>query len=234
MDWIRCIFCQRPIFRDGKWFAWFLVCSLFGGFIILTSEVGEALAGERELIGIIDQEVLAFIVEHRVSSMTEIAVDLTALGSEAGLSILTLFLCAFFFLTGRRRVAAHSLLAAAGAAGLTVALKSYFERSRPDIALRLVEVEGFSYPSGHSLASAAIYFTCAILVDKRLSGFLPRCLMWTFFLALIGVIGFTRIYLGVHFFSDVVAGILLGIAWASLLEIGMGHFGERLQWKART
>ena len=223
---IRDAFRRCSMLRDGQWLAWFLVCFPLGSFIILTSEVSEALTGERELIGIIDHHVLAFIAEHRTPFLTGIAIDLTALGSVAGLSILTLFLCAFLFFSKERLLVLHALLAGIGAAGLTTALKFHFERSRPEDSFRLVEVQGFSYPSGHSLASAAIYFTCAILVHKRLSDLPSRCIMWTFFLALIGAIGFTRIYLGAHFFSDVIAGIMIGIAWAALLEIGMSRLGR--------
>ncbi|MFT3717097.1 phosphatase PAP2 family protein [Pseudorhodoferax sp.] len=219
---------------NGQWFAWFFVCLLVGSFIILTSEVHEALAGEKELIGAVDQLLLRLVVEHRTRLLNGIAIDLTALGSATGLSILTLFLCVFFLLRRKLHLAVHALLAAGGAAGLTAALKFYFERSRPDAALRLVDVQGFSYPSGHSLASAAIYFTCAILVARPLPGLRSRSVVWAFFLVLIGTIGLTRIYLGVHFFSDVLAGIMIGIAWAALLEIGMSHLGERLQCNTRT
>ncbi|MFT3666264.1 phosphatase PAP2 family protein [Piscinibacter sp.] len=214
-------------FGLDKWFFCFLAGLLVGGFIILTSEVREALAGEKELIGLIDQTLLALAVEHRTPALNGVAVDITALGSAAGLSILIGFVCLFFLLGGRRTAVAHMLLAAAGAAGLTAALKFYFERSRPDVSLRLVDVQGFSYPSGHSLASAAIYFTCAILVTKPFGEQPRRWLLWAFFLALIAAIGFTRIYLGVHFFSDVVAGIMLGIAWASLVEFGMNRWNTR-------
>ncbi|MFT3804313.1 MAG: phosphatase PAP2 family protein [Burkholderiaceae bacterium] len=217
--------------KDGKWFAWCFVCLLVGSFIILTSEVQEALAGQKELIGVIDQRLLALVVEHRTPALNAIAIDVTALGSGAGLAILTAFLCVFFVLDRRPRLAAHALLAAGGAAGLTAALKFYFERSRPDVSLRLVEIQGFSYPSGHSLASAAIYFTCAILIARPLPGLASRSVIWGFFLALIGAIGLTRIYLGVHFFSDVLAGVMVGIAWAALVEIGISHLGER--WNTR-
>lgn len=233
MDQILSFLKKARAFNKGKWFAWFFICFLLGSFIILTSEVHEALAGEKELIGTIDQVLLNFAVENRTKGLNGVAIDLTALGSGAGLSILTAFLCVFFFLKQKFSLVAHTFLAAIGASVLTSALKFYFERSRPDVSLRLVDVQGFSYPSGHSLASAAIYFTCAILVTKQFSGLMSRSVLWIFFLALIGTIGFTRIYLGVHFFSDVIAGIMIGIAWASLLETGMSYLEERFRWNTK-
>lgn len=223
----------KQVFKSHRWLIWFFICFVLGGFIILTSEVREALAGEKEWIGTIDQQLLAFVVGHRTHALNGVAIDFTALGSAAGLSTLILFFCAFFFLDKKWPLILHMLLAVAGAGGLTAALKSYFERSRPDISLRLVDVQGFSYPSGHSLASAAIYFTCAILVARHFRELPARLTIWVFFLALIVIIGLTRIYLGVHFFSDVLAGIMMGMAWASVVEFGMGHLGEWFRWNTR-
>ncbi|MFT3718643.1 phosphatase PAP2 family protein [Pseudorhodoferax sp.] len=225
---------RAPLFGEGNRFAWLLVCLLVAGFALLTSEVREALAGGQEWIGTIDQRLLAFVVEHRTRSFNRIAVDLTALGSGSVLSIVTVLFCAFFLLDGKRLLALHALLAAVGATCLTGALKSGFERSRPDVALRLVDAHGFSYPSGHSLGAAAIYFTCAVLVARQLRGVSSRSAMWVFFSAVVGLVGFSRIYLGVHYFSDVVAGILIGLAWAALLEIAMGHLGGRVRRAAET
>lgn len=218
--------------QDGKWLAWCFVCALVGGFIILSSEVQEALAGEKELIASIDAWWQARAIAYRTPELNSLAVDVTALGSVAGLSLLTTFLCVFFLLQQRPLLALHAFLAAIGAAGLTTVLKFHFERSRPDVSLRLVDIQGFSYPSGHSLAAAAIYFTCAILIARQLSGPMRRSVIWAFFLLLIGAVGLTRIYLGVHFFSDVLAGTLVGIAWASLVHIGFDHLRERFGWEA--
>ena len=121
--------------KSRRWLIWFFMCFVLGGFIILTSEVREALAGEKEWIGTIDQQLLAFVVGHRTPALNGVAIDFTALGSAAGLSTLILFFCAFFFLDKKWSLILHMLLAVAGAGGLTAALKSYFERSRPDISL---------------------------------------------------------------------------------------------------
>lgn len=211
-------------FKNSKWFGIFLIGMLMGGFIVLTSEVREALSGEAELISVIDHETLRFFVENRVHIVDTAAIDLTAMGSGVVLTILTIFICSYSLAVKRIEVVFQILMASLGASGLTWLLKFYFERSRPDASLRLVEVQGFSYPSGHSLAAAAIYFTVGVVLCKSIKSSVAKTTIWMLFLGLILSIGVSRIYLGVHYFSDVLAGILIGIAWASFVEFLVQHF----------
>ncbi len=213
----------------SKWLSVFIFCALLGAFIVLSSEVQEALGGQTELIGRLDQIFLNLAIKVRSSSIDSFAIDLTAMGSGVVLSILAGIFAAFFVLQKTYRAAIQLILASAGAGILTLLLKSYFERSRPAAAFRVVEVHGFSYPSGHSLAAAAVYFSIAILLSKSLVTATAKVVLYAIFLALIFLIGFTRIYLGVHFLSDVTAGILLGIAWASLI----GFLGDRFEERNR-
>lgn len=212
---------MKSRFKDPKWLAIFFMTILLGGFIILTSEVNESLLGKEELIGRIDQETLSLIINNRNPKLNGIVIDLTALGSATVLTIITISFCTFFTLTSKTLLATQFLMTVAGSGVLTSLLKFYFERSRPDLILRLVEVQGFSYPSGHSLSSAATYFTLSIITCKFVNKIYGRVIVWIIFLSLITLIGMTRLYLGVHFFSDVLAGILIGIAWASLIEYVM-------------
>lgn len=90
-------------------------------------------------------------------------------------------------------------------------------RPRPSEIPRLVEVAGYSYPSGHSLASAAILTTAAILVWEQTPRWRCRLLGVAFVGALVAAIGASRVYLGVHYPTDVAAGISVGAAWALLV-----------------
>jgi undecaprenyl-diphosphatase len=215
--------------RLNKWLGVFIFCALIGAFIVLSSEVQEAAGGQPELIGRLDQALLNLAVAIRSPSIDGVAIDLTAMGSGVVLSILVGIFGLFFVLQRKYRTALQLVFASAGAGVVTHLLKSYFERSRPAVAFRVVEVHGFSYPSGHSLASAAVYFSIAIVLSKSFRSPAAKAVIHSIFLALILLIGFTRIYLGVHFFSDVTAGILLGIAWASL----MGFLGDRWEERGR-
>lgn len=98
----------------------------------------------------------------------------------------------------------------------------HWDRPRPDFLIRLVNVEGYSYPSGHSLSGAAVYFTLAILLCQESRSFI----VLSFASLLIFLISLSRVYLGVHYISDVMAGVLLGIAWAALLGAAISFFEE--------
>jgi undecaprenyl-diphosphatase len=109
---------------------------------------------------------------------------------------------------------------------LTSTLKGLLERPRPDIVTKLVHVASLSYPSGHSLASAAVYLTAALVVARHLSSVGQRIAAISCSALIVLLIGASRVYLGVHYPSDVVAGILVGTAWASLMAAVLGILGR--------
>lgn len=205
----------------------FVVCAMIGGFIVLTSEVREAMGGQMELIGKIDQWLLTYVARHRSPIINSVAIDLTAMGSSVVLVIIAGTCALFCALRKDIRAVVQLTTATAGAGILTLLLKSYFERSRPEAIFRVVDVQGFSYPSGHSLAAAAIYLSIAIVLCKAPVVTNAKFLLYALFLSLIFLIGMTRIYLGVHYFSDVTAGIVIGFAWAALVEIVGEWLAER-------
>lgn len=156
-----------------------------------------------------------------------VARDLTALGGVAVITLVTLIATGFLAL--QRKWGALWLVAASvvGGALVTTVLKRAFDRARPDLSLHLAEVNSLSFPSGHSMLSAATYFTLAALLartttDRRIkSYFLASAAL------LVLIIGVTRIYLGVHYPTDVLAGWCAGIAWALLCSL----VARRLQRK---
>ncbi len=93
-------------------------------------------------------------------------------------------------------------------------LKNLYDRPRPDLAPHLVEVYSASFPSGHSMLSAATYLTLAALIAHLEVKRRARVLVFVLALLLMAAIGFSRVYLGVHWPSDVVAGWFAGSAWA--------------------
>jgi undecaprenyl-diphosphatase len=149
--------------------------------------------------------------------LREAAADITSLG---GVSVLTLFaLIAFaFLLIQRKRLSALLLaLGLAGGVALSEGLKSLFERQRPPAAYQAVETLNASFPSGHALLSTVFYLTLGVMLTrafprKRLKAFVLGAAI---LLALL--VGLTRVYLGAHWASDVLAGLSVGAAWAMLL-----------------
>ncbi len=142
--------------------------------------------------------------------------DITALGSAFVLSLMTLLIIGFLCMSGRLRVAALIAVATAGGQALNLVLKHSFGRERPDSALHLVEVSSTSFPSGHTMASSIFYLTTGALLarmaqrKREKTYFVGAALLLTF------MIGFSRVYLGVHYPTDVLAGWSAGTAWALL------------------
>lgn len=147
----------------------------------------------------------------------EAAADLTALG---GISVLGLFaVIAFVFLLIQRKHLSAALLVIglAGGVMLSEGLKALFERARPPAAYQAVETLNASFPSGHALLSTVFYLTLGVMLtrafqQKRLKAFVLGAAI---LIALL--IGLTRVYLGAHWASDVIAGWCAGAAWAMVL-----------------
>ena len=93
--------------------------------------------------------------------------------------------------------------------------KNIFSRSRP-IGINLVDETGLSYPSGHSMVSLAYYGFIAYLLYKKTNNKLTKTIIWISLLLLITIIGFSRIYLGVHYLTDVIGGFLLAIIYLTI------------------
>ncbi|SMF54196.1 undecaprenyl-diphosphatase [Tistlia consotensis] len=146
--------------------------------------------------------------------LEEFARDVTGLGSVGVLTILILATLGFLLLARRARTALFVLLATGGGTLASTLLKWGFDRPRPELVPHGQYVYTSSFPSGHAMLSAVVYLTLGALVarlarDRRLKLYI---LALAVFLALI--IGVSRVYLGVHWPSDVLAGWAAGAAWA--------------------
>jgi membrane-associated phospholipid phosphatase len=141
-------------------------------------------------------------------------IDVTALGGGTVLTIVTIGAVAI--LLARRLALTAALVAAAVVSGTTGShlLKLVFARPRPPIADRLIEVAGDSFPSGHAANSAIVYLTLVALVTQVVPGRATRNTMLALAILLVGSIGTSRVYLGVHWPSDVLAGWSFGTLWA--------------------
>ena len=146
----------------------------------------------------------------------EVARDLTSLGSTDLLWLATCAVAGFLGLDRRYRAMVFVLVAVLTGWGLSFALKDLFQRNRPTVVPHLMSAHFSSFPSGHSLMSAVVYFTLGSL----LASLVTRRRLKVYFLglaaALSGLVGVSRLILGVHYPTDVVAGWAAGLAWATL------------------
>jgi undecaprenyl-diphosphatase len=130
--------------------------------------------------------------------------------------------------------ALHLIAAGGGAGVLTWFFKHYFARPRPQVVEHLVKVSAnLSYPSGHALGTAACYFSFALIARRHLPRHATREFLIGFTLLTIVLVGMSRVYLGVHYASDVLAGTMMGVGW-SLLLAGAFSMHERTRQRRST
>jgi undecaprenyl-diphosphatase len=140
--------------------------------------------------------------------------DVTALGSLTNLTLIVLLVVALMACLRRWSAAVLVLVGAGGGLALSQGLKALFGRERPDMAYRTVEAVNASFPSGHAMMSAVVFLTLGALATRFTHRRRIKTLALGSAVLLSLLVGISRIYLGVHWSTDVLAGWCLGAAWA--------------------
>ena len=171
--------------------------------------------------------------------LVEMARDLTSLGSIAVLSVIVLIVVGLVLSLRQRREALVLLIAAGGGLVMTAFLKDLFGRARPEAIYRAVEVSRSSFPSGHAMLSAVVYLSLGALCAGYVRPRLVKTYIMAVAMTLTLLVGVTRIYLGVHWMTDVLAGWSVGAAWATACWLGAwlweGRWRDRPpRWEAET
>ncbi len=173
--------------------------------------------------------------------MVGAALDITSLGSATVLGLTVFAVAGFLLLQGLWRRALFVIVASFGGWFLNGALKQLFQRPRPDVVPHLRDVMSMSFPSGHALQSAVVYLTLGALSMHIAERRLTRFYCMTIAMLATALVGLSRLYLGVHYPTDVLAGWLIGLSWALLcwlversLERQAGLKRERAKAAART
>jgi undecaprenyl-diphosphatase len=151
--------------------------------------------------------------------VTRALTDITSLGGSSVLALITVASAGYLFVARRPETALFLMLAVAGGALANTLLKLLFSRARPDVVQHLVEVAHTSFPSGHAMNSAVTYLTLGALLARAESSAAIRIYLIVVAILLTLLIGFSRVYLGVHWPSDIIAGWCLGGAWAILCSL---------------
>lgn len=211
-------------------------------FIRLASEVveGETQAFDKKiLLALRDPADLSRPIGP--AWMVGAALDITALGSATVLGLTVLIVAGFLLLQGLWRRAIFVVVATLGGMFINGALKQLFQRPRPDVVSHLREVMTMSFPSGHALQSAVVYLTLGVLSMHIAHRPLTRLYCMAVAMAATALVGASRIYLGVHYPTDVLAGWLIGLSWALLcwmieraLERQTGLKRERAEAEAKA
>lgn len=213
-----------------------LTVELLAGLVLLTASawifgaVAEEVAeGDTH----VDTRLAAWLHARATPGWTSFFEAVTALGNVPVLINVTLV--AALVLAWRRLVEELRLLllVVIGAELLTLGLKLGFHRERPFFANPLATESSYSFPSGHASVSLALYGTLALILARHVSSIGARVAILAAAGALAALIGFSRLYLGVHFLSDVIAGFSLAIAWVTTCMLLL-HLRVRLKRPKRA
>jgi len=165
--------------------------------------------------------------------LKEAMADLTSLGGIAVLGLFAVIVAVFLLLQRKRLSALLLVLGLAGGVALSEGLKAVFERDRPPAAYRAVETLNASFPSGHALLATVFYLSVGVMLTRAF----PRRRLKVFVLAvavlLAMLVGLSRVYLGAHWATDVLAGWCVGAAWAMALWLA-AYAVERRQRAAHA
>lgn len=210
----------KELLRHGDFLTLVLLAIVVGtlwGFVELADEVMEGSLHE------IDMGLL-HLLRHPADPadpigprwFEELMRDATALGSFMLLTLLTLAVVGTLWLENHRVAAIWLTVAVLGALGLSTLFKVLFARTRPDLLPAELLPSSFSFPSGHAFLSAAVYLTIGALLTRVVPSGRSRIFVLAMAVLFTALTGFSRVYLGVHYPSDVLAGWTLGLCWAAL------------------
>jgi undecaprenyl-diphosphatase len=204
--------------RAGSFYATVGVFLVIGVVIAVAGTLAFAQLGESVQKGAtqgFDIAVLQWMQQHHSPLLTQIAIELTYLGTGTVVLMIVTVAALFLWHTQHKHSARLLLAAVAGNIILNGVLKVVFHRPRPQVFAWQTVAVSSSFPSGHAMSATVCYGTVAYLVIRLQKHHWSRALTGTAAVLLILLICATRLYLGVHYPSDVIAGILVGLAWAA-------------------
>jgi membrane-associated phospholipid phosphatase len=200
----------------------FLSLSLLFGFAAAVAALiffawltDEVLEGDSQHF---DQVTRNAIHEFASPAITNAMRGLSFLGSTISLTLGTIGIVLWFLYRKWKREAKLFAITMIGASLLNTTLKLAFKRPRPIPYFNLSIPETYSFPSGHSLASCCFFGALAALVSTRLESKRARTILWTFAVCMFLLIGLSRIYLGVHYTTDVIAGFAAALIWIMVVR----------------
>jgi undecaprenyl-diphosphatase len=162
-----------------------------------------------------DDAVMRWIAAHQYKGLQTAALEITSLGTGTVVGMIVLIAGLFLWLNSHKHSAILLMAATLGGLVLDNLMKSGFNRPRPHIFAWGTYAMSSSFPSGHAMSSAIVYGTVAYLAARLQQNVASRILTLTLAALIIFLICFSRLYLGVHYPSDVAAGVLIGLAWAA-------------------
>lgn len=180
----------------------------------------------------IDTRVLLTIRQWHTPLLDRVMVVITNIGNPSVLLVASLLLAAFLLWRKQRAETVTLAIAAVGALGLNTVLKELFARSRPQLWQRTVDVNFYSFPSGHAMMSVVVFGIIGYLLATHLPRW--RIAIATGTVLLVCAIGFSRLYFGVHWPTDIVAGYSAGTVWLVACILSLEIWKRRYQPMSTT
>jgi undecaprenyl-diphosphatase len=222
---------------DRKELSWLILglasCALIWIFLILASEIAE---GETQAFDVMILKALRSpddLSKPIGPAWLEGALlDLTALGGSTVLGLVIFAVVGFLLLQTRYRTALVVALTSISGELVSTLLKQAFNRPRPSVVPHLRDVYTMSFPSGHAMESAIVYLTLGAILMRATESRLTKlyCLGMAMLLTLL--VGISRVYLGVHYPTDVIGGWMIGFVWASVCWMAAARFETTARIKA--
>lgn len=176
------------------------------------NEIADGVAGDGVLPGL-DHGAMQVVQKYESPSVTRAAKAISLAGSVAFLSFASVCAGIVFIRKGWLDALLGLALTMIGGGLLNTILKHFFARERPAFEKPLVSLSTFAFPSGHTMGSTLFYMFLAAVVAYAMKSRRVRLLAFSCAIAIVALIGATRIYLGAHFFTDVLGAIAAGLAW---------------------
>lgn len=167
----------------------------------------------------VDREVHAWAGTAHTDRSTTFFTVMTVIGNPAGLGFIVLTVSVALAVQKRWRWVAYLLLTTVIGGLLNLQLKGWFARDRPDLAEALRDAHGYSFPSGHAMGSTIVFGALAYLAFRALQHWRARAAALSLACTMIVAIATSRVYLGVHWVSDIAAGIAAGAIWLAATTV---------------
>lgn len=172
----------------------------------------------------VDTDVHEWARQQRSGAATLFFTFFTIVGTPVALGILVVIVTALLVMQGRYRWAAYLVVTTLVGSLLVVQLKIVFARERPDLAAALRSADGYSFPSGHAMGSTVVFLAFSYLILRAQAPWKKRALGLAIAAATIVAISVSRVYLGVHWISDIAAGITAGALWMTVATVAYEAF----------
>ena len=220
-----------PSSPRGFWLTFTLTVAAFAAWAF--AGLSQDVVGHDEM-ALVDPQFETWVVAHRIAAVSSAMQTVTWLGSTVVIVPLMLAAAVYFVAARRDWESAILLVAAvAGAVGLYDIIKPLVGQPRPPATLWIGHFDGAAFPSGHATQAVAFYGMLAVLLSAGRS-IRAQALLWTGAALLVIAIGASRIYLGAHWLTDVLAGYALGTAWAAVLLVANLLLSRGLNLTLRT